>query len=329
MHLVYGECLSNSHETMRRYAERFPNRRHPNRKTFEAVARRLRETGYVLPKGNEIRRPKELDIDKAVLQQVKAPDASTRELGRQLVSHWSIWNILHKNLLYPYHIQRVQSLTQEDYPRRQNFCEWLLQENDQNPMFVSKMLMTDECCFTRNGILNFHNTHYWADANPYRIRETNFQHRFAVNVWAGIIGNVLIGPWILPQRLNADIYLNFLRNSLPELLEELPLAVRAEMWFMHDGAPPHFSRNVRNFLNVTYPPRWIGRGGPTTWPPTSPDLNTCDFYLWGHMKALVYKTPVGNQDDLLNRGMLRVQDSLIRRAHACVDANGGHFEHLL
>jgi hypothetical protein len=149
----------------------------------------------------------------------------------------------------------VQSLTQEDYPRRQNFCEWLLQENDQNPMFVSKMLMTDECCFTRNGILNFHNTHYWADANPYRIRETNFQHRFAVNVWAGIIGNVLIGPWILPQRLNADIYLNFLRNSLPELLEELPLAVRAEMWFMHDGAPPHLSRNVRNFLNVTYPQR--------------------------------------------------------------------------
>jgi hypothetical protein len=71
------------------------------------------------------------------------------------VNHWSIWNILHKNLLYPYHIQRVQSLTQEDYPRRQNFCEWLLQENDQNPMFVSKILMTDECCFTRNGILTF------------------------------------------------------------------------------------------------------------------------------------------------------------------------------
>jgi hypothetical protein len=111
-----------------------------------------------------------------------------------------------------------------------------------------------------------------------------------VNVWAGIIGNVLIGPWILPQRLNADIYLIFLRNSLPELLEELPLAVRVEMWFMHDGAPSHFSRNVRNFLNVTYPQRWIGRGGPTTW---------------------------------------RVQDSLIRRAHACVDVNGGHFEHLI
>jgi hypothetical protein len=86
MHLVYGECLSNSHEAMRRYAERFPNRRHPNRKTFEAVARRLRETGSVLPKGNEIGRPRELDIDEAMLQRVEeAPEASTRELGRHLM----------------------------------------------------------------------------------------------------------------------------------------------------------------------------------------------------------------------------------------------------
>ena len=23
------------------------------------------------------------------------------------------------------------------------------------------------------------------------------------------------------------------------------------------------------------------------WPPHSPDLNTCDFYLWGHLKSMV------------------------------------------
>jgi hypothetical protein len=30
---------------------------------------------------------------------------------------------------------------------------------------------------------------------------------------------------------------------------------------MHDGAPPHFSLQVRNYLNTTYGIRWIGRGG--------------------------------------------------------------------
>jgi hypothetical protein len=24
------------------------------------------------------------------------------------------------------------------------------------------------------------------------------------------------------------------------------------------------------------------------WPPSSPDLNPCDFFLWGHLKQLVY-----------------------------------------
>ena len=25
-----------------------------------------------------------------------------------------------------------------------------------------------------------------------------------------------------------------------------------------------------------------------TWPPRSPDLNPCDYYLWGHLKSKVY-----------------------------------------
>lgn len=45
MHLVYGLALGNSTEAVRLYAERFPDRRIPDRKTFERVDRRLRETG--------------------------------------------------------------------------------------------------------------------------------------------------------------------------------------------------------------------------------------------------------------------------------------------
>lgn len=34
---------------------------------------------------------------------------------------------------------------------------------------------------------------------------------------------------------------------------------------MHDCAPPHISHQVRVYLDMTYPNRWIGRGGPTAW----------------------------------------------------------------
>jgi hypothetical protein len=53
---------------------------------------------------------------------------------------------------------------------------------------------------------------------------------------------------------------------------------------MHDGAPPHFSIAVREFLDNMYPARWIGWGGPIVWPRRSPDLNPVDFHLWGHEK---------------------------------------------
>ena len=61
---------------------------------------------------------------------------------------------------------------------------------------------------------------------------------------------------------------------------------------MHDGAPAHFSLSARRYLNQKFGLRWIGRGGPIAWPPRSPDLNPLDFYLWGHLKYLVYSTPL-------------------------------------
>jgi hypothetical protein len=45
-------------------------------------------------------------------------------------------------------------------------------------------------------------------------------------------------------------------------------------------------------LNRHFPGRWIGRGGPITWPPRSPDITPLDFLLWGFVKDRVYATPV-------------------------------------
>lgn len=347
MHFVYGECGGNARAAARRYAERFPGRRQPYRETFSAVDRRLRETGSVLPKNQEIGRgrdPDMVNIEEHIINRVEEdPSASTREIAREVgVSHWTVWRTLRESLLYPYHLQRVQSLSPNDFIPRQNFCRWIVNSNNETPGFLSSILMTDECCFTRDGILNFHNTHRWADANPHAIYETHFQQRFSLNIWAGIIGNQMIGPYVLPERLNGDNYFHFLETHLPLLLEDVPLDIRRRMYFMHDGAPAHFSLQVRQFLTNVYGERWIGRGGPIAWPPRSPDLNSCDYYLWGYMKSIVYRTPVNNLEDLEARVMMaaerirndpeelnRVSNSLLRRAEACIRANGAHFQHLL
>jgi hypothetical protein len=78
-------------------------------------------------------------------------------------------------------------------------------------------------------------------------------------------------------------------NEVPGLLDDASLAVRERMCFMHDGVPPHFSLVMQDVLNIcSY--RWIGQGGPTVWPPSSPNLNPVNFCVGGQLKALVYAT---------------------------------------
>jgi hypothetical protein len=103
-------------------------------------------------------------------------------------------------------------------------------------------------------------------------------------VRARIAGDCSVRPHVFPHQLTGNHYRDFLLHDLPKLLEDVPLVVRARMWYMHDGASAHFSSAVRDVLsNKCHDPR-IGRGGPTAWPPRSPNLNPLNFYLWGHLK---------------------------------------------
>ena len=70
------------------------------------------------------------------------------------------------------------------------------------------------------------------------------------------------------------------------------------MWFQHDEAHAHYSRNARNYVDVTFGQQCTGRNSPVYWPDRSPDLSYLNFYFWDHMKTQVYDTPVGNSEEL-------------------------------
>ncbi|GFT69210.1 uncharacterized protein TNCV_2253661 [Trichonephila clavipes] len=72
------------------------------------------------------------------------------------------------------------------------------------------------------------------------------QQRFTVNMWAGIVGDSLLGPCILPPRLHSHKYLVFLQEVLPELLTDIPAPIRRRMWFQQDGAPSHYASDGRS-----------------------------------------------------------------------------------
>lgn len=352
MIFVYGVADGNAEEARRIYAERYPNRICPIARTFVRIYQRLGETGQLgrnPANAGAPRRVRTVDFEEAVLDHFEnQPSTSTRSVGHMMdVSNSVVWEVLHEDGQHPFSIQKIQDLTPLDYPLRVDFSQEILARTQVEPDFPAIVLFTDESCFTRDGIYNTRNFHVWSRVNPHASRIQGNQHRFSVNLWAGVIGDHLIGPHRLPARLNGATYLEFLQESLPALLERVPLNIRQRMWYQHDGAPAHYTRNVREYLQQIFQGRVIGRGATIPWPPRSPDLTPPDFFVWGFYKNAVYDPalgPVMDEADLLRRiddateslRALALQGTLeqtlrnfVRRCHACIDANGRQFEHLL
>lgn len=342
IHLVYGFCSSNAAESRREYRRRFPNRKLPNERTFISVHRCLSETGRFPTNGRSVGNfRQDVGLEEAVLNCVdRDPRTSTRAVAREVgVSQTFVSKLFRRENLHPFHFTRVQTLEPRDPPQRIQFCRWI-QRNDRGD-FLKRILWTDESSFTRDGVFNFHNEHHYQTENPHLARESRSQTRFKVNVWVGLIGNHLVGPYIdLPTPLNGAQYLQFLRDNLPQLLENLPLNLREQIIYQADGAPPHFTREVRQHIDDEFP-MWIGRGGTVAWPPRSPDLTPIDYYVWGFLKAKVYSTPVDSVEEVRRRILLAADHlreevnlkacvrELRKRVRACIGENGGHFENVL
>ena len=76
--------------------------------------------------------------------------------------------------------------------------------------------------------------HYWANENPRWMRTVPVQHLWSVNCWYGIVDDHVIGSYFFEGRLTGQFYANFLQNLLPQLMEDVPLHVRMNIWMQHD-----------------------------------------------------------------------------------------------
>lgn len=341
---LYAVSNNSVSRAVHMFAEMFPNRPRPSYRVVLSATQNLRDHGqFNVPTHARGRGSVGLTVE---LQEEildffeREPRASTREAGRRFnVHHTTVWRLLKREQLHPFHFRRVQDLHPQDSVARVQFCNWLLQHQETN------ILWSDESLFTRVGVYNAHNEHWWAhrEHNPHVIKRDSFQVRFSLNVWAGIVGENLLGPYFIEGALTSTTYLELLQHVVGEMLEDVPLAFLRNLHYQHDGAPPHYGRQVRDYLFEVFGSRWIGRGSPEIpWPPRSSDLTPLDFYLWGDIKRLVYDEEINNVTQLRQKivqafekvksnvyVLRRLNHNLVRRAHLCIEAGGGHFEHLL
>lgn len=152
-------------------------------------------------------------------------------------------------------------------------------------------------------------------------------------VWAGIIGDSIIGPYFFEGNVTGNSYLDLLGNFVLPELHRLNIDPQ-NIWYQHDGAAPHYAVAVRGFLDGVFR-SWIGRGGPVAWPARSPDLNPCDLFLWPYLKDKVSRAAPNNIDELKEKirheieqitpaVLANVRNNLSRRLRKCLMENGDH-----
>ena len=149
-----------------------------------------------------------------------------------------------------------------------------------------------------NGKVNSQNVHEYA---PHGERpEINYavnESRERCTVWVGLYGNgTLLGTFFFDGYVNSANYLRMLNEELfPQLTDKFGNQFNnghfSRLWWAQDGASPHRSNEVREWLMEFFHHRVIALRHDIECPPPpprSPDLTPCDYFLWGYLKSKVY-----------------------------------------
>ncbi|GBN75379.1 hypothetical protein AVEN_8064-1 [Araneus ventricosus] len=235
---------------------------------------------------------------------------SAREIARTLDRPVSTVNKILRNILhcYPYKISHVQESFPSDLPARETFALKFLARMELDNEWPWKILWTDDALFHLTGYVNTQNCRIWATENPQETQPVPL-YPAKGTVWCGFTASFIIGPYFFEETgalgpvtvtVTGQRYECLLRNHVIPTLQQRGCVDR--IIFMQDGAPPHIANPVKQLLKRHFGnARIISRQFPTAWPSRSPDLNPCDFWLWGYLKDFVFSTPIAHLAELKAR----------------------------
>ena len=267
------------------------------------------------------------DLEKLVSE---FPNLSIRKAASAVgVSPTLVYHIFHDDLhLKPYKFHQWHKLEQGDYGKRLNFADWWLKLPKAAPEY---MICCDEAYFYLTLPVNNQNNRQWSETQPYIGVETPL-HDQKILVWCAISVNRVFGPYYFENSVNQHNYLEMLKNFFwPKMLKT---ADYQKYYFQQDGAKPHTALSVQNWLKGKFGQKLIDKD---LWPPRSPDLNPCDFFLWGHLKSRVYNPLPKTLDELkvnLEREIKKISKTILKstfsnfqnRCELVISAEGGHIE---
>jgi hypothetical protein len=163
----------------------------------------------------------------------------------------------------------IQELQQTDFIRTFAFAERILE------------VLRDGAHFHLTGSVNEQSIRYWSANNPQEVHQRPL-HCERVNVWCGMarFGGRTV-------TVNSQCYMKILHKFLLPELRRCHIDLNT-VWFQQDGATCQTSRESMILLREHFPGHLILKCGDVEWPPRSPDLSACDYFLWGYLKDMVH-----------------------------------------
>lgn len=236
---------------------------------------------------------------------------------------------------------RGQLLTEKHKQSRLEKAKKLLEFINEKPERIYRIMFTDEKIFHIGRYLNQQNHRQILSRLTKRRRwKTIGRTQFpkSVMVWGGITGMGKTKLEFIDRgiKINSAYYqANVLKKRA--LTDGRKIFGRKQWWFQQDWAPAHGAKATLATCKKLFNGRYWDK---SMWPANSPDLNPLDFSVWGlleqrlgkksyksvkQLKAALKRAWKSITDDELNK----IVEDFPKRLRACIQAKGGHFEHLL
>ena len=264
------------------------------------------------------------------------PGKSMRSLAKEMgVHHKTISKVIRKDLGLKSYSLRTSHLLTDDIMERRAIKAAALLNNMKHETAGMLRFFSDEKNFDQDQKVNRRNDR-WICKSPEEvpvIMKTKFPITIMVLGVVSSEGEVMPPHFFEPGvRLNADSYVDVLTNVVKPWMDEK--ANGRDYVFQQDSAPAHKARKTQSWLHSNVPHHW----SPDLWPPSSPDCNPLDFYVWGVVEREVNKVRHASLDDV-KAVVTKLMSSLSRdtvakacasfrgRLEAVVAAEGGYIEH--
>ncbi|KAJ8952093.1 hypothetical protein NQ318_011010 [Aromia moschata] len=146
MMIGVGDRMRTQQEVCRLFHEMHPDREPVSQSTVSRIERKYRELGHVrdAPRQGRPKINENVQQD-VILSALENPHCTVRQVSRDLnIGKSSVSNIFKKVKYHPYRVRLIHELAEDDFDRRTEFCEYMMDHNNQNNGFIANILFSDE-----------------------------------------------------------------------------------------------------------------------------------------------------------------------------------------